>query len=601
MRTALACMFLFILTSLVRADDAAKSDLGKTLGALAAQHEGKIAIAFKHLPSGETYFLNADTPMKTASLIKLPIMIEAFKQAGEGKFKLTDPVVLKEEDKVIGSGVLTQHFTTGLTFPLIDAINLMIAHSDNTATNLVLDKIGIGATGERMKSLGFVNTRGHHKVFKGDTTSIDPARSKQFGLGSTTAREMVGILEMLDQGKLADEKSTKQMIEILKKCEDIARFPRFLKGVAVAHKTGSLDEVRTDAGLLYFKEGPVALCVLTDQNKDKSWTVDNAGSVVCAKIAKEAVDYCKKKYGTAAPAAAKVEAPKAAPEASGELAKTLEAIAAKHQGKIAIAYKHLPSGETFFLNGDTPMPTASLIKLPVMIEVYHQAKEGKIKLTDPVVLKEEDKVPGSGILKYHFSGGATFPLLDAVDLMIAYSDNTATNLVLDKIGLPATAERMKQLGFPNTRMNSKVFKGSTTIDKEQSRKYGLGSTTARDMITLLEMIDQNKLVDEKSCKEMLGMLKKCEDKLKFPRHLKGVTVAHKTGSVNSSRTDAGLLYFPEGPVALCVLTDENKDRRWTDDNAGDAVCAEVAKAVVDYCKAKHKPAPKTAASAGKGK
>ena len=84
------------------------------------------------------------------------------------------------------------------------------------------------------------------------------------------------------------------------------------------------------------------------------------------------------------------------------------------------------------------MPTASLIKLPVMVEAYFQADEGKVKLDATGDAQKDDKVPGSGILTSHFSDGATFPLARRVRLMIVYSDNTATNLVLDKIGIPST-------------------------------------------------------------------------------------------------------------------------------------------------------------------
>src|SRR5437660_12307975 len=127
----------------------------------------------------------------------------------------------------------------------------------------------------------------------------------------------------------------------------------------------------------------------------------------------------------------------------------LQPLAKAHRGKAAIAVKHLVTGEEFELNADEAMPTASLIKLPVMLEVYQQATEGRVKLTDAVVLKESDKVPGSGILTDHFSAGTTICLRDAVRLMIVYSDNTATNLVLDKIAIGATTTRMHEWGFPN--------------------------------------------------------------------------------------------------------------------------------------------------------
>src|SRR5271155_1565312 len=164
----------------------------------------------------------------------------------------------------------------------------------------------------------------------------------------------------------------------------------------------------------------------------------------------------------------------------------LAPITKAHKGRVAIVVKHLVTGESYTLNGDEAMPTASLIKFPIMLEVYLQVLEGKLKLTDMVKLTEKDKVPGSGILTYHFSEGATFPVKDAVRLMIAYSDNTATNLILDKIGIASTNKRMELWGCPNTKINAKVFLGSkTSIDPARTKKFGLGSTTAKEIVTLL--------------------------------------------------------------------------------------------------------------------
>src|SRR5262249_28203584 len=113
-----------------------------------------------------------------------------------------------------------------------------------------------------------------------------------------------------------------------------------------------------------------------------------------------------------------------------------------HQGKVAVGVKHLASGDSYFFNADEVMPTASLIKVAVLVEAYLQADEGKLSLRDPVTLKKSDKVPGSGILTDHFSEGATLPLRDCVRLMCVYSDNTATNLVLDKVGIANVNKRM---------------------------------------------------------------------------------------------------------------------------------------------------------------
>jgi beta-lactamase class A len=255
-----------------------------------------------------------------------------------------------------------------------------------------------------------------------------------------------------------------------------------------------------------------------------------------------------------------------------------------HRGKVAVAVKHLDGGESYLYDPDEEMPTASLIKFMIMLEVYSQVAEGKLKLSDLVTLREMDKVPGSGILTYHFSDGATFPLRDAVRLMMVFSDNTATNLVLDKIGLPSTNKRMEAWGCPHTRINAKVFRGSTTsIDPQRTKKFGLGSTTARETILLLEKVHRGEVVSADVCKEMLGHMKKCEDKTKLKRFLPAkIEVAHKTGAVSDVKTDAGILYLPGGPVAICVLTAQNDDKAWKDDNAGNVLIGRVAQQVHEH-------------------
>src|SRR5690242_15737084 len=174
------------------------------------------------------------------------------------------------------------------------------------------------------------------------------------------------------------------------------------------------------------------------------------------------------------------------------------------------------------------MPTASLIKFPVMVEAYRQAEGGKLDLGKTLTLKKEDKVPGSGVLTYHFSDGATFPLRDAVRLMIAFSDNTATNLVLEEIGLGATAETMEKMGYPNTKIHSKVFRRDTSVFPERSKRFGLGSTTAGEMLRLCEALHKKELVSKEASEAMLGHMRACDDKDKFPRFLPpGTKIAFK--------------------------------------------------------------------------
>ena len=154
-----------------------------------------------------------------------------------------------------------------------------------------------------------------------------------------------------------------------------------------------------------------------------------------------------------------------------------------------------------------------------MIEAYRQAASRQVNLDSIVVLKNADKVPGSGVLTYHFADGATFKLRDAVRLMIAFSDNTATNIVLDAVGIGSTAATMEKLGYPNTKIHAKVFRRDTSVFPERSKQYGLGSTTAQEMIRLCEELYRNQLVSPAACAEMLTHLRTCEDKDKLPRFL----------------------------------------------------------------------------------
>ncbi|HWG46220.1 MAG TPA: serine hydrolase [Gemmataceae bacterium] len=281
-----------LLGSLLAADPTAESGLETRLAPLAKAHKGKVAIAVKNLETGASYYLNADEVMSTASLIKIAVLIEVYLQAQEDKLKLTDRVTLRAADKVPGSGILTEHFSDGANISLRDAVRLMIAFSDNTATNLVLDRVGIKSVNKRMEAWGFPNTKINAKVYRGSTTSVDPARTRRYGLGSTTAREMVRLLEELQVGERCRPALKQAILNHLAKNADKDKFKRLLpSGVVVIHKDGSTSDTRTDAGLISTPGGVVALCVLTTGNKDHRWQTDNAGNVLCARMAKEVYEH----------------------------------------------------------------------------------------------------------------------------------------------------------------------------------------------------------------------------------------------------------------------------------------------------------------------
>ncbi|NOZ40716.1 MAG: hypothetical protein GXP24_10895 [Planctomycetes bacterium] len=269
--------------------------------------------------------------------------------------------------------------------------------------------------------------------------------------------------------------------------------------------------------------------------------------------------------------------------AASDLTKQVQPLIDAHDGKVGVAIVHLPSGESFTHRAEEPMPTASLIKFPLMIATYQAIEAGNLDLEQKITLRDEDKVPGSGILTPHFSPGATLSLNDAMHLMIVYSDNTATNLVIDQVGLPATAQRMESLDCPATKLHSQVFRRDTSIFPERSKQFGLGSTSAADMLRLFTKLHAGKLVSKAASQQMLAHLYECESKNMCARDLPPNTkFAHKSGSVSAVRADAGIIDSPSGPIVVCVLTAENEDRSWSSDNAAQVLGGKIARAAYDY-------------------
>jgi len=285
-------VFLFAVAFTLNAFAA---DLQKELNALAAEHHGKVAFYAKDLKTSATVAIDPDMPVSTASVIKLPIMVEAFYQVKAGKHRLDERLKLTKENQVEGSGVLTL-LQPGLEPTLQDAITLMITQSDNTATNMVIDAIGIPAVNERIAAMGLKNTYLYKKVFmppQGPT----PPDQKKFGLGKTTAREMAQVLESIERCDLKDAALCKQMIGILKNQNVRTMIPRYLETVdttetdsAIGNKTGSLDEVRNDVGIVYTKHGPIIISAFTYDNADHSWSVDNTAEILVSKMAKAVID-----------------------------------------------------------------------------------------------------------------------------------------------------------------------------------------------------------------------------------------------------------------------------------------------------------------------
>jgi beta-lactamase class A len=271
------------------------SDLQQRLQQMAASYHGKVALYAKNLSTGESVALDPDTPVQTASVIKLPLMLQAFEQVKEGKLHLGDPLVLAKDNQVQGSGVL-QFMDPGLKLTLKDTITLMMILSDNTATNMVIDAVGLKPTNEMLARMGMKNTYFYKKVFEPATEPMPPDQ-KKFGLGKTTAEEMGKVLESIYRCDMGDRALCLQMITIMRSQEYQGMIPRYLQRKdsteslsAIADKVGELDDVRNDVALAYTTKGPVIISIFTYDNEDQSWTPENKAEILIGRMAEAIVN-----------------------------------------------------------------------------------------------------------------------------------------------------------------------------------------------------------------------------------------------------------------------------------------------------------------------
>ncbi|MGA3046611.1 MAG: serine hydrolase [Terracidiphilus sp.] len=261
-------------------------------------HKGKVALYAENLATHQVLTINADVPVKTASVIKLGILYEALEEIREGKARWDEPIALKKDDEVSGSGIL-QFLDAPLTLTLRDVVTLMIDLSDNTATNLLIDRFGTASVDARMQSIGLTNTYLYKKISKPATEPM-PADQPKFGLGKTTAREMAMLIARFGNCQLsnaaptaADPALCSTAIEMLQHQFYRDAIPRYLEmldsselGTAIANKTGALNAVRNDVALIGTKRGLLVLSVFTYDNTDQSWQSDNAAELTIARLAK---------------------------------------------------------------------------------------------------------------------------------------------------------------------------------------------------------------------------------------------------------------------------------------------------------------------------
>lgn len=272
---------------------------------IVAQHHGNVAVYAHQLNTGKTVTLDADKPVQTASTIKLAMLWTAMREIGLGHAAWDETITLKPGEAVGGSGVL-HFFDAPLTLSLKDVATMMVIVSDNTATNLMIDRFTTKAVNDNMTALGLDQTWLYKKVSKPAVGPM-PADQPKFGLGKTTARQISTVMEKIGRcdlnvpGQPAVDPARAQVackaaIEMLRNQFYRDTIPRYLEtldnteeGSGIASKTGSLNATRSDVAIIAAKSGPIVLAIYTYDNADKGWSVDNEGEVTVAKIAKAIV------------------------------------------------------------------------------------------------------------------------------------------------------------------------------------------------------------------------------------------------------------------------------------------------------------------------
>ncbi len=277
------------------------------------------------------------------------------------------------------------------------------------------------------------------------------------------------------------------------------------------------------------------------------------------------------------------------------------------KGVLGVSVKHLYTGEHASINGDRVFPTASVFKIPVIVEFFRQVDAGKLSLEQQIILSERDKVAGSGILK-ELSEGLPVTYKDLLSLMMILSDNTATDLVTEVVGFDNINATMRKLRLKETHvtkycrqilfdvigindlsieeMTLDVFQ-KAAIGRDYAGSWSLETkdndvTTPDEMNRLLELIVKGKAASRESCNKILDIMAKCQTgNYRIPKYLplSKLLLQRKTGSIPGIRNDVGVITIKETgeQYAISCFTMEAEDVY-----AAEEVIAKVSKAVYDY-------------------
>src|ERR1041385_9071032 len=224
-------------------------------------------------------------------------------------------------------------------------------------------------------------------------------------------------------------------------------------------------------------------------------------------------------------------------------------------GVMALAVKDLTSGETFFIHGDEIMPQASSIKIAVLADLYLQAQQGKLKLADEYVVRKEDLVDGSDIMLGLTPGVTRLTLRDLATMMVAVSDNSATNVLIGRVGMENVNAMLDSLGLHASRLRRQMM---DLIAASEGRE---NVSTPREMMTLLETIYRGKLLNKEMTADFIKVLSTHKESSLLQGLPDDAVAASKPGELEAVRNDSGIIFVKNRTYILCVMTTYLKNEK----------------------------------------
>jgi beta-lactamase class A len=225
-------------------------------------------------------------------------------------------------------------------------------------------------------------------------------------------------------------------------------------------------------------------------------------------------------------------------------------------GVLGVAIEDLTTGQTFFLHPDETLPQASSIKIAVLAELYRQSQmQAGAKLADLYTVQASDLVPDSDIMLGLTPGVTRVTNRDLATMMVAVSDNAATNVLIDRVGMENVNRLMDSLGLSHTRLRRKM------MDLKAASEGRENVSTPREMMTLLESMYRGKVLNKAMTDDFFKMLSTHKDSF-IPRDLPpDLQIVNKPGELEGVRNDSGIVFVPNRPYVICVMTTYLKNER----------------------------------------